>query len=119
MVSLETCKLFSGLPTAELDSLRQVTRERTYGMGETIFKQGDPGDGIYVVKGGEVHIAVVASGGERRVISKLGPGDLFGELAVIDSDPRSASALAGEKTTLFFISRNDLLNMLERTPQLT
>lgn len=119
MVSLESCKLFRGLPVAELESLRQVANERSYGMGETIFKQGDPGDGIYIVKGGEVHIAVVASSGELRVISKLGPGELFGEMAVIDSDPRSASALAGERTTLYFVSRSDLLEMMNRTPQLT
>ena len=119
MVSLESCKLFRELPVAELESLRQVTRERTYGMGETIFKQGNPGDGIYVVKGGEVHIAVVASSGELRVISKLGPGELFGEMAVIDSDPRSATALAGETTMVYFISRTDLLEMMQRAPQLT
>ncbi|MGZ4964199.1 MAG: ATP-binding protein [Limisphaerales bacterium] len=119
MVSLESCKLFRDLPVAELESLRQVTRERTYGMGESIFKQGNPGDGIYVVKGGEVHIAVVASSGELRVISKLGPGELFGEMAVIDSDPRSATALAGETTTVYFISRPDLLEMMHRAPQLT
>jgi signal transduction histidine kinase len=119
MVSLESCKLFRGLPAAELESLKQVTRERTYGMGETIFKQGDAGDGIYIVGSGEVHIAVIASSGEPRVISKLGPGELFGEMAVIDSDPRSASAIAGEKTTLYFVARPDLLNMMERTPQLT
>src|SRR3954451_5390906 len=112
MVSLESCKLFQGLPVAELESLRQVTRERTYGMGETIFKQGDAGDGIYVVKGGEIHIAVVASSGELRVVSKLGPGELFGEMAVLDSDPRSATALAGDTTTVYFISRGDLLEML-------
>jgi signal transduction histidine kinase len=119
MVSLESSKLFQGLPSAELESLRQIARERTYGMGETIFNQGDPGDGIYVVKSGEVHIAVVASSGERRVIAKLPPGELFGEMAVIDSDSRSASALAGERTTLYFISRTDLLDMMERAPQLT
>lgn len=119
MVSLQSCKIFQGLPVAELESLRQVAHERTYGMGETIFKQGDPGDGIYIVKSGEVHIAVVASSGELRVISKLGVGELFGEMAVIDSDPRSASALAGERTTVYFVSRNDLLDMLNRAPQLT
>lgn len=119
MVSLESCKLFQGLPVAELESLRQVTRERTYGMGETIFKQGEAGDGIYVVKGGEIHIAVVASSGELRVVSKLGPGELFGEMAVLDSDPRSATALAGETTIVYFISRGDLLEMLNRTPKLS
>jgi len=119
MVSLESCTLFQGLPVAELESLRQATRERTYGMGETIFKQGDPGDGIYVVKSGEVQIAVVASSGELRVVSKLKAGELFGEMAVIDSEPRSASALAGETTTVYFISRSDLLEMMHRAPQLT
>jgi signal transduction histidine kinase len=119
MVSLESSKLFQGLPAAELQSLRQVARERTYGMGETIFKQGDPGDGIYVVKSGEVHIGVSTPSGELRVISKLPAGELFGEMAVIDSDPRSATALAGETTTVYFVSRPDLLDALTRAPQLT
>jgi signal transduction histidine kinase len=119
MVSLESSKLFQGLPVAELESLRHVARERSYGMGETIFKQGDPGDGIYIVKSGEVHIAVATPSGELRVISKLPPGELFGEMAVIDSDPRSATALAGNKTTVYFVSRPDLLNALNRAPQLT
>jgi signal transduction histidine kinase len=119
MVSLESCKLFQGLPVAELESLRQVTRERSYGLGETIFKQGDAGDGIYIVKSGEVHIAVAASSGDLRVVSKLGPGELFGEMAVIDSDPRSASALAGDTTIVYFVARKDLLEMLNRAPQLT
>jgi signal transduction histidine kinase len=119
MVSLESSKLFQGLPVAELESLRQVARERSYGMGETIFKQGDPGDGIYIVKSGEVHIAVATPSGELRIISKLPPGELFGEMAVIDSDPRSATAVAGDTTTVYFVSRPDLLNMLNRAPQMT
>jgi signal transduction histidine kinase len=119
MVSLQSCKLFQGLPASELESLRQVAHERIFGMGETIFKQGDPGDGMYIIKDGEVHIAVSTSSGERRVVSKLGRGEIFGEMAVIDSDPRSAFAIAGEKTTVFFISRADLLEMLHRAPQLT
>jgi signal transduction histidine kinase len=119
MVSLESCKLFQGLPLAEMDSLRQVTHERRFGMGETIFKQGEPGDGIYLVKDGEVHICVAPSSGEPRVVAKLGPGELFGEMAVLDSDPRSATARAGDTTTLYFISRQELLDTMQRAPQMT
>jgi signal transduction histidine kinase len=118
MVPLESCKLFSELPATELDSLRKVAREMAFAPGQALFKEGDKGDGIYVVKGGLVQISATVGTGDPRVLSRLGPGDLFGEMAVLDNDPRSATATAEEPTVVYFIGRTELLDMLDKTPRL-
>ncbi len=92
MVPLETSKLFSCLLPAELDSLKAVTRELTFAPAREIFKEGDAGDGLYIVKSGLVQISAAVSQTERHVFSRLLPGDLFGEMAVLDRQPRSACA---------------------------
>lgn len=119
MVSLESCKLFSELPSTELEHLRNAAREVSFSSGQIIFKEGDKGDGLYVVKSGLVQISATVSNGDPRILSRLGPGELFGEMAVIDHDPRSATATAEGPTTLYFIARAELLEMLAKTPQLS
>src|SRR5436190_23624065 len=105
MVPLESSKLFSQLPATELKQLRSAVRELSFAAGREIFTEGDPGDGVYVVKSGEVHISAVLGTGERRVFSKLPPGEFFGEMSVLDNQPRSACATAGSDCVLFFIPR--------------
>src|SRR6185436_19655910 len=105
MVPLESSKLFSQLPAAELKQLRAFVREIPFPSGREIFKEGNPGDGVYVVKSGEVHISAVIGTGERRVFSTLVPGEFFGEMSVLDNLPRSACAIAETDSVLFFIPR--------------
>ena len=119
MLPLESNKVFKDLPASELAALSQVAQEKNYAAHQSIFREGDPGDGMYIVKTGLVHISATVSSGDLRVLSKLGPGELFGEMAVIDHDPRSATATAAEATTVYFVARNDLLEMLARTPRLS
>jgi len=118
MTEIESNKLFRHLSPEELANLRGATREMTFAAEQPIFNQGDPGDGIYFVKDGSVQISVTVSTGESKVLSKIEPGDLFGEMAVLDSDPRSASAIAEKPTTVYFISRPELLILLDRVPRL-
>jgi signal transduction histidine kinase len=118
MISLESNKLFRDLLPAELEQLRGATRELTFAAQQPIFRQGDPGDGIYFVKEGLVQIATRVSTGESKELSKIAPGDLFGEMAVLDNDPRSASATADKPTTVYFISRAELLKLVDRVPRL-
>ena len=89
MLPLESCKLFSSLAPEELASLKKVTCEETFAGGTEIFKEGDAGDALYVIKSGLVQISGL-TGGERQVFSRVLPGDVFGEFAVIDNQPRSA-----------------------------
>ena len=118
MVSLEASKLFCGLSPNDLVPLRQVTKELSFAPEQVIFKEGDPGDGIYIVKDGKVKISATVAHGELRVLSRSGPGDLFGEMAVLDNQPRSAAAVADEQTTVYFIGRPELMEILDRTPRL-
>lgn len=118
MVSLESSKLFHTLNETELCAVRQVARELSFKADQQIFKEGDPGDGIYVVKDGQVQVSAVV-GQERQVLSRIGPGDLFGEMAVLDNDPRSATAMAETAVVVYFIQRDDLLHLLERIPRLS
>ncbi|HEY2953543.1 MAG TPA: ATP-binding protein [Verrucomicrobiae bacterium] len=119
MVALESCKLFSHLPAGELKQLQAVTREIGFSSGQEIFKEGDPGDGFYVVKAGQVQISALVATGERQVFSKIQPGDFFGEMAVLDDQPRSATTTAEGDTVVYFIPRSQLLNMLRHSPELS
>jgi signal transduction histidine kinase len=119
MVPLEQSKLFGGLAPDELQRLRGVAVERHFEVGTQVFQEGDPGDGLYVVSEGLVAISSRLANGECCVLGRIGPGDIFGEMAVLDNDPRSATVIAEEKTTAYFIARDDLLYLLEHTPKLS
>ncbi|MFM1768389.1 MAG: hypothetical protein RJA22_918 [Verrucomicrobiota bacterium] len=119
MVPLESSHLFAQLPAAELQQLQRITRELAFPAHGEIFKEGDPGDGVYVVKSGQVQISAVVGTGERRVFSKLGPGDFFGEMAVLDQQPRSACATAETPVTLWFIPREEMIALLTRSAGLS
>lgn len=119
MIPLESTKLFSSLAPTEIERVRQTVREITFTRGKEIFKEGEPGDGLYIVKSGMVQISAVLNQGERVVLARLGPGEIFGEMAVLDQNPRSATALAEETTNVYFISRDELLCLLESIPRLS
>jgi signal transduction histidine kinase len=118
MVLLESNKLFSDLGPADLERLRKVTRELTYAPNQIIFKEGDAGNGVYFVKDGIVQIQALVGHGDLKVLSRIPPGELFGEMAVLDNQPRSASAMAEEATTVYFIGRAELDELLDKTPRL-
>lgn len=118
MVALESAELFRSLKPVELGALRQVVVERTFTAGHDIFREGDNGDGVYVVKDGLVEISGLIHQDTRHVFSQIGPGDLFGEMAVIEHRPRSATATATQPTTVFFLPRGELLHLIERSPGL-
>ncbi len=118
MATLEKSKLFSGLLAAELQALERTAQERAFAGGQVIFKEGDVGDGIYLVKEGRVQISAMVSEQERRVLSRLGPGDFFGEMAVLDNEPCSAPATAEEAACVCCLPRADSLGVLEQSPKL-
>jgi signal transduction histidine kinase len=118
MVPLQSSNLFSDLPASDFEHVLRVTRELSFATDQTVFKEGDPGDGIYIVKDGMINISAVISTGESRVLSRVEPGELFGEMAVLDNNPRSAGAVAAEPSAVYFIERADLLCLLDCTPRL-
>jgi signal transduction histidine kinase len=118
MVELESVGLFQGLNAGEWRSLRRMAQERQFAPGREIFREGDPGDGVYVVRDGLVEIAHFMDGKEHRVFSQLGPGEIFGEMAVIENRPRSATAIATRDVRVYFIPRDEMLALLKRSPGL-
>ena len=117
MVGLESIELFRGLSREELQALRLIAREQAFAAQTTIFKEGDPGDGVYFVKNGLVEISGLVAG-SRRVLSQLGPGETFGEMAVIEHRPRSATAIAARDSVADFLPRGEMLSFIQRSPGL-
>jgi signal transduction histidine kinase len=118
MVALESAGLFRNLNRDELSALRRITQERRFAAGQEIFREGEAGDGVYLVKDGLVEISGSLGQDARRVFSQIGPGEVFGEMAVIEHRPRSASATAARDTTVYFIPRGEMLYLVERSPGL-
>ena len=119
MVTLESSTLFSHLPDGQVKKLNAVAREMNFAAGQQIFREGDPGDGMYVVKSGEVQISAVIETGERQIFSQVLPGDAFGEMAVLDNQPRSACASAESEAVVYFIPRDQLVAMFRDSPELS
>jgi signal transduction histidine kinase len=118
MVGLKSIALFRSLNNGESQALRSMTQERRFAAGCEIFQEGDSGDGVYFVKDGLVEISGLVGGNTRRAFSQLGPGEIFGEMAVIEQRPRSATATALKDTEVYFIPRGEMLSLIERSPTL-
>jgi signal transduction histidine kinase len=118
MVELEAVNLFRGLSSKELADLREISLKRRFTGGAQIFREGDLGDGLYVISHGTVKIAHLVGDEVRHVFSVLQPGAVFGEMAVIEDRPRSATALAAPEAELYFIPREEMRMLLQHTPVL-
>lgn len=119
MVELESAELFRSLTPEERGALRAVATERQFAAGTQIFREGDPGDGVYVVREGRVEISSPLHAETRCVFAQITPGGLFGEMSVIEHRPRSATATATVATKVYFLPRGELLSLLERSPGLS
>lgn len=109
---------FSGVLGEELQALKSAGQHRNFSAGQLIFTAGEPGDGFYVIETGRVQISAVVGANEPRILATIGPDDFFGEMAVLDDAPRSATARAETETTALFLSREELLLLLDRRPRL-
>jgi signal transduction histidine kinase len=118
MLDLATVELFRGLNDRELSGLRAILRKMPFAAGSQVFREGDRGDGFYVIGGGSVQIAHVVGTEVRHVFSVFGVGETFGEMAVIEDEPRSATALAATDTELYFFPREEMRRLLQDSPGL-
>lgn len=85
--------------------------------GQTIFSQGDPSNLTYRILAGSVDITVRTQSGVQKKIASLGPGDIFGEMGIIDDSPRSATATAGEQAACQAYSAEEVLELLATNPE--
>jgi CRP/FNR family transcriptional regulator, cyclic AMP receptor protein len=109
--------LFARFDDEERGLLASQLDEVTFQAGDPVFKRGDPGDSIFIVASGEVEIFILDSLGDRIVFETAKAGDFFGELSLLDGDPRSASAQALVATTALRVDREDLTLLFSRHPQ--
>ena len=107
--------IFENLSTNELSEIARLTHERDFKANEHVFKKLAPAEGMYVIINGAVEIIDPDS---KMIFASLETGDFFGELALLDEEPRSASALATQSSTLIGVFRTDLLTLMKRSPEL-
>jgi CRP-like cAMP-binding protein len=117
-IMLQRSPLFRGLSAATQERIAMLAVQRSFRSGEIIFSQGDPGDALHGVVSGRVRISAGASDGKEIFLNIMEPGDTFGEIALLDGGPRTASATAMSPAELVSIRRDDFLGVLEREPRL-
>jgi CRP-like cAMP-binding protein len=111
--ALGVVPLFAGLDAAGLAGLARGMRVRRFRRGETVFHLGDPGDALFIVMSGSIKITLPADTGDEAILATLRPGDFFGELALLDGAPRSATAVAIEQTETYVLSRDGFRELIE------
>jgi CRP/FNR family cyclic AMP-dependent transcriptional regulator len=104
--ALSTIPFFAGLDRTALERLAAGMRARRFRRGEVIFHIGDPGDALFVIVEGEVKISLPSETGDEAILATLRVGDVFGELALLDGAPRSASATAIGATETVVLPRD-------------
>ena len=109
--------LFAALGAEEMALLAEAVDLKTLQAGETIFEAGDAGDAMYIVTSGEMEISVVDRAGQKIILTARHRGDVFGELAMLDAGPRSATARALVSTELLELDREDLLLLVTKKPE--
>jgi CRP-like cAMP-binding protein len=110
--------LFRVLSQECVSAAVRAGRFKSYAAGQIIFHQGDPGDHLYVVIKGLVKVVFTSERGDEIVLNIRGPEEIFGELALLDGSPRSASVVVLQPTSVFVLSRRQLLELMSSNPGL-
>jgi CRP/FNR family cyclic AMP-dependent transcriptional regulator len=113
---LRSIQLFAKLDDAELQRFAELIREKTYPKGSVILFEDDPGDSLFIVKDGRVKVVLVGEDGREVILGVLGTGEHFGELSLIDEQPRSAHVIAMEDATLLVLRSEDFRRRVEANP---
>jgi CRP/FNR family cyclic AMP-dependent transcriptional regulator len=114
--TLADVELFEHLADAERADLARVIDVRKLAAGDTLFQVGEPGESLYVVRGGEIELYIKDTAGQRIPLAIVGPGEVFGELALLDRSPRTATAVALAESELLELDRDDLLLLFRTSP---
>jgi len=115
---LKSMRMFRELVEPELQKIAAISRQRTFKPGQTIIKEGEEGDLFFGIISGTVLVEKKEVGGGQTVIARLGPGDEFGELALVDRDRRSATCTAEEEVKALEIKRAEFEQLLSLNPEL-
>src|SRR5436309_4084685 len=116
---LRSVPLFRQVPEDDLRALARLVRERTHPRGSLILTQGDPGEALFLIRSGQVKVSVLSEDGREVILSVLGSGSFFGEMALVDDEPRSAHVIAMEDTSVLQLRREDFRSRLRSSPELS
>jgi CRP/FNR family cyclic AMP-dependent transcriptional regulator len=114
---LRKVPLFEDLDDRSISAIANAIVEQSYAPGQEIMREGDSGVGVFIVRSGRVEVLQKRSG-EMVKLGELGPGDFFGEMALLDEFPRSATVRAVEPTTCLGLTRWHFRGILESHPQI-
>ncbi|MBI5543851.1 MAG: Crp/Fnr family transcriptional regulator [Deltaproteobacteria bacterium] len=115
---LKRVTIFADLDDAALVTLERIAVERQYPRESVIVSQEDRGDALFVVCSGKVKVVLYGRSGREVILSVFKPGDFFGEMSLLDNQPRSANVIALESSTLLVIERRSFADQLANHPNL-
>src|SRR5882757_3816316 len=107
---------FAGLDADALGRVAATLRTRRFRRGEVIFHSGDPGDALFLIMAGEIKISLPSETGDEAILASLRGGDVFGELALLDGAPRSATAAALVATEMVMLPRDRFRELIANEP---
>ena len=116
MAMLREVKLFALLDEEESRSLCSLMEVHHFDKGDTIFNAGDAGDSIYIVRSGNVQVFIENYEGQKIILRENEPGDVFGDISLLDGGPRTATAVAVEETETLTLDRDSLLELVTKHP---
>jgi CRP-like cAMP-binding protein len=114
---LRSVSIFAFLGDRELDDLLTATTTKRLESGETLFRKGDAGSQLYGILSGALKVTATGTDGKDVLFTLMGPGEVLGEIALLDAQARSATVSAVEKTELLSLNRRELIPFLERHPR--
>ncbi len=114
--ALQVVPFFANLNHEEVDNLSRLLVVRRFSAGQIVFHHGDPGGLLYIVSKGRVKITHSTPDGQEAMLAIVGVGDFFGELALLDDSPRSATAEALEATETLTLHREDFMRFIQANP---
>lgn len=115
---ISSSSLFQGLPEKDIDQIVAIAIERSYQKGESIFFEGEPGNGFYMVGEGKVKIFKMSLGGKEQILHIFGEGEIFGEVPVFHGMPFPASSETLAATRLLFFPRDAFVALVTRNPSI-
>jgi CRP/FNR family transcriptional regulator, cyclic AMP receptor protein len=109
-------ELFEMLDEDDRMALASVIDDEKLNEGQLLFQTGEPGESLYIVRSGEIELFIKDTAGQKIVLNVVRSGEMFGELSLLDSGPRSATAIALMETELLVLDRDDLLLLFQKKP---
>jgi CRP/FNR family cyclic AMP-dependent transcriptional regulator len=116
---LRTVPIFSELTDGDFASLGRLTSRRRFPKDTVVFFENEEGDSFFMILEGRIKVTILGDDGREVILSMLGPGDFFGEMALLDNEPRSATAIAVEESELLSLHRTDFQAVLTDNRSIT